>query len=365
VTPLVLANAKTLWFVTRGSGVVALILLTCAMLLGVTLGLRARSARWPRFAFADIHRNLTLLAIVFVAIHVVTTIADGYAPISVVAAFVPFTSSYRPIWLGLGAISFDLLLALVVTSLLRHRISARSWRAVHWLAYLTWPVALVHSFGTGSDARFGWLATLGFASLAIVALAVLVRAGLGAGPSHIRLGAAVAAVAAPVLVFLWYQSGPSQHGWAKRAGTPTTVLLKGTRPASSGGNVSLVQPAAAPTSFASALSGTEREVQGSDGLVTVRLSLRLRGGPRGAARIDLRGVPSGEGVSLTASGASFVPATTRSIYTGQVVGLDGQHVVVAVRDGAGHDLRLDFRLSIDGRTHAVTGVVTTGSGDGE
>jgi DMSO/TMAO reductase YedYZ heme-binding membrane subunit len=364
VTPLVLANAKTLWFVTRGSGVVALILLTCAMLLGVTLGLRARSSRWPRFAFADLHRNLTLLAIVFVTVHVVTTITDGYAPISVVATFVPFESSYRPVWLGLGAIAFDLLLALVVTSLLRHRMSARLWRAVHWVAYLTWPVALVHSFGTGSDARFGWLASLGFASLAIVALAVLVRAGLGAGPSHIRLAAAAGAVAAPILVFLWYQSGPSQHGWAKRAGTPATVLAKGARLAPSAGNVSLVRPAAPPTSFASALAGTERELQGADGLVTVRLTLHLRGGPRGAARIDLRGIPSGEGGSLTASGVSFVPATTRSVYTGQVVGLDGQHVAADVRDGAGHELRLDFRLSIDSRSHTVTGVVAT-RGDGE
>lgn len=363
MTPFVLANAKTLWFVTRGSGVVALILLTCAMLLGVTLGLRARSARWPRFAFADLHRNLTLLAIVFVAMHVITTIADGYAPISFVSAFVPFTSSYRPVWLGLGAISLDLLLALVVTSLLRHRISARFWRAAHWLAYLTWPVALVHSFGTGSDARFGWLASLGFASLGIVALAVLVRAGLGGGPSHIRLGAAAGAVAAPILVFLWYQSGPSQHGWAKRAGTPTAVLAKGARTPPAAGNVSLVQPAAAPTSFTSALSGTESELQGSAGLVTVSLTMHLRGGPRGAARIDLRGVPSGEGVSLTASGVSFVPATTRSVYTGQVVGLDGQHVVADVRDDAGHRLRLDFRLSIGSRTHAITGVVAT-TGDG-
>lgn len=363
MTSLMLANARTLWFVTRGSGVVALILLTCATLLGVTLGVRARSARWPRFAFADLHRNLTLLAIVFVTVHVVTTIADGYAPITVVAAFVPFTSSYRAVWLGLGAISFDLLLALVVTSLLRHRISARFWRAAHWLAYVTWPVALVHSFGTGSDARFGWLATLGFVSLTIVALAVLVRAGLATGPSHIRLGAAVGAVAAPILVFLWYQSGPSQHGWAKRAGTPTAVLAKG-RIARAAGNVSLVQPPSAPTSFASALAGTERELQGADGLVTVRLTLRLRGGPRGAARIDLRGVPSGEGVSLTASGVSFIPATTRSVYTGQVVGLDGQHVAADVRDGAGHGLRLDFRLSIDSRSHAVTGVVAT-RGNGE
>jgi sulfoxide reductase heme-binding subunit YedZ len=363
VTPLLLANAKTLWFVTRGSGVVALILLTCSMVLGVVLGLRARSPRWPRFAFADIHRNLTLLALAFVAVHVATTIADGYAPISVVAAFVPFASSYRPVWLGLGAISLDLLLALVATSLLRHRISPRLWRVVHWLAYAAWPVALVHSLGTGSDARFGWLAGLGFASLAIVALAVLIRVGLGDGPSLTRLGSAVAAVAAPILVFLWYQSGPAQHGWAHRAGTPAAVLAKGTRVASPAGNVSLEQPPAAPASFASALAGTERELRSPGGLVTVRLSLKLRGGPHGAVRIDLRGVPEGEGVSLTASGVSFVPATTRSVYTGQVVGLEEQRVLADVRDAAGDRLRLDFQLSIDSSTHAVTGVVTTRGGE--
>jgi DMSO/TMAO reductase YedYZ heme-binding membrane subunit len=363
MSPLLLANAKTLWFVTRGSGVVALILLTCSMVLGVVVGLRARSARWPRFAFADVHRNLTLVALAFVGVHVVTTIADGYAPISVVATFVPFASSYRPIWLGLGAISLDLLLALVVTSLLRHRISPRLWRALHWLAYLTWPLALVHSFGTGSDARFGWLAVLGFASLATISLAVLVRAGLGGGPSSARVGAAVAAVAAPVSVFLWYQSGPAQHGWARRAGTPAAVLAKGARGAGSRKSVSLEQGASAPTSFTSALSGIEREVQGSGGLVTVRLALRLRGGPGGAARIDLRGLPEGGGVSLTASGVSFVPATTRTVYTGQVSGLEDQHVVADVRDGAGDRLRLDFQLSIDDATHAVTGVVTTGGGE--
>ena len=363
MTPLLLANAKTLWFVTRGSGVVALILLTCSMVLGVVVGLRARSQRWPRFAFADVHRNLTLLAIAFVGIHVVTTIADGYAPISVAAAFVPFASSYRPVWLGLGAISLDLLIALVVTSLLRHRISPRVWRGVHWLAYVTWPVALVHSLGTGSDARFGWLAGLGFVSLATVCLAVVVRAGLGGGLRPLRLGAAVAAVAVPILVFLWYQSGPAQHGWARRAGTPTAVLAKGTHRLPAAGDVSLEQRVSAPTSFTSALSGTERQVQGSGGLVTVRLSVRLRGGPRGAARIDLRGIPENGGVSLTASGVSFVPATTRSVYTGQVVGLDGQHVVADVRDGAGHQLRLDFQLSIDTATHSVTGVVTTGDAE--
>ena len=111
---------------------------------------------------AGLHRNLTLLALVFVAAHVVTTVADGFAPIGLLDAVVPFVSPYRPIWLGLGAVAFDLLLALVVTSLLRARIGYRSWRVVHWLAYAAWPVALVHALGTGSDARIGWFALLGF-----------------------------------------------------------------------------------------------------------------------------------------------------------------------------------------------------------
>ena len=363
MTPLVLANAKSLWFVTRGSGVVALLLLTGSMVLGIVVGLRARSALWPRFAFADIHRNLTLLAIAFVGVHVVTTITDGYAPISITAVFLPFASTYRPIWLGLGALALDLLLALVATSLLRHRIAPRLWRGVHWLAYAAWPVALLHSFGTGSDARFGWLAALGLGSLAAVALAALIRIGLGAGPRTVRAGAAGAALVAPVAVFLWYESGPAQHGWARRAGTPTAVLEKGVSASPGVRNVPVAAPSSPPTSFASALSGTESQVNAPNGLVTVRLSLRLRGGPRGAARIDLRGIPEGEGVSLTASGVSFVPATTRSVYTGRVVGLEEQHVVAEVRDAAGNRLRLYFQLSIDGVSRAVTGVVTTGRGE--
>ena len=87
---------------------------------------RWHSARWPRFPSAGLHRNLTLLAIAFVAVHVVTTVADGYAPIGSADAFIPFVSPYRPVWLGLGAVAFDLLLALVLTSLLRARIGYRS-----------------------------------------------------------------------------------------------------------------------------------------------------------------------------------------------------------------------------------------------
>ena len=138
---LAAGNGTTFWYLTRGSGVVALILLTAAVAIGIVNALRWRTDHWPRFALTDAHRNLTLLSIAFVAIHVVTTVADGYAPIGLLDAVVPFRSPYRPLWLGLGAVSFDLLLALVVTSLMRGSIPARVWRGLHWLAYAAWMVA--------------------------------------------------------------------------------------------------------------------------------------------------------------------------------------------------------------------------------
>ena len=102
---------------------------------------------------------------------------DSFAPISLTASVIPFTSSYRPFWLGLGAVSFDLLLAVIVTSLARRRIGYRGWRAVHWLSYAAWPVALLHGFGTGSDVRSGWLQLLSAVCVLLVLAAVLVRIG--------------------------------------------------------------------------------------------------------------------------------------------------------------------------------------------
>ena len=111
-----------MWYLTRGSGVVTLLLLTASLCLGIAGKARLGGSRLPRFGVADLHRNLTLLAIVFLGIHVATTVADAYTPIGIKDAFVPFASSYRAFWLGLGALACDLLLALVVTSLLRQRL---------------------------------------------------------------------------------------------------------------------------------------------------------------------------------------------------------------------------------------------------
>ena len=121
-------SAKTLWYLTRGTGAVAMILLTAGVVLGVMTTARLQTLRLPRFLVSGLHRNLTLLAVAFLVVHIVSTVLDGFVPIGLKDAFLPFLSGYRPVWLGLGAVAFDLLLALIITSLARARIGVRAWR---------------------------------------------------------------------------------------------------------------------------------------------------------------------------------------------------------------------------------------------
>jgi len=107
------AGASLLWYATRATGVVALVLLTATVILGVAGTARFAAARWPRMLTAGLHRNLSLLSVAFVAAHVLTTVLDRYAPIGGISVIVPFTSPYRTFWLGLGTVSCDLLLAVI------------------------------------------------------------------------------------------------------------------------------------------------------------------------------------------------------------------------------------------------------------
>jgi sulfoxide reductase heme-binding subunit YedZ len=352
-------SGKTLWFVTRGLGVGALLLLTASVALGVLTTARLKSDRWPRFVTAGLHRNLTLLAIGFVTVHVLTTILDGYTSIGLKDAIVPFLSSYRPVWLGLGTIAFDLLLILVVTSLLRQRIGYRLWRYIHWLAYASWPIALVHALGTGSDARIGWLRLVGLSCIAVAVLAALARFAFRSGlPGSARIAGTVGALLAPVAIIGWYQSGPAKHGWALRAGTPTTLLASRRIRTVPRPTTQLVSASLPTSPFSATLTGTVHETNASGDQVVVVIRGRLRGGAGGSVRIDLRGQALQGGVSMTASGVSYVPAGTRTIYLGQVTALDGQRVFATVVDHDGAKLQLSFVLTID-----TTGGVVTGSVD--
>jgi methionine sulfoxide reductase heme-binding subunit len=142
-----------LWYIDRGSGLAALFLLTTSVVLGVISVTRVHSERWPRFAIADLHRNLALLALAFGAVHVVTSVVDSFVPITLTDAFIPFVASYKPIWLALGTIAGDLMLAVLITTALRRRLGFQAWRSVHMLSYGCWGAGVVHSIGIGSDAR--------------------------------------------------------------------------------------------------------------------------------------------------------------------------------------------------------------------
>jgi methionine sulfoxide reductase heme-binding subunit len=168
-------NDTLLWYATRGAGAVSLVLLSAVVVLGVSSVRRLEAAGWPRFLVTGLHRNLSLTAVVFLAIHIVTAVVDPFTHLGWVAAVVPFGSSYRTFWLGLGTVAVELLAAIVVTSLVRRLVTQPAWRAVHWLAYACWPMAVVHGWGTGTDSGSAWLLAVNALCMLAVAAAIGVR----------------------------------------------------------------------------------------------------------------------------------------------------------------------------------------------
>ena len=222
---LATSGPSSLWYLTRGTGLVSLVLLTMTVLLGVLSVSRWSSPRWPRFVTHGLHRNLSLLVLVVLAVHIATAELDTFAPVGWLAAAVPFMSSYRPIWLGLGTLAFDLLLALIVTSLLRARLGYRAWKASHLAAYFAWPIAFVHGLGTGTDPRVKWVMWLSWACAGAVVAAGAWRLARGwPAQRELRLLVGLASVALAVAVSVWAATGPLRPGWAKKAGTPQRLL---------------------------------------------------------------------------------------------------------------------------------------------
>ncbi|MFD0690183.1 ferric reductase-like transmembrane domain-containing protein [Actinomadura fibrosa] len=166
----------TLWYAARAFGMVSVVLLSAVLVLGLLVSARRR----PLLVLTGLHRSLSLLAVVFVATHVAAAVADGYVSIGWTDAFVPFASSYHPLWLGLGAVALDLVVALIVTSLLRARLGLRFWKAVHWLAYAAWPVAVAHGIGVGTDSAL----VLGLTAVNVTAVATALVARLRRRPPN-------------------------------------------------------------------------------------------------------------------------------------------------------------------------------------
>jgi sulfoxide reductase heme-binding subunit YedZ len=209
------------WYATRGLGAATLVVLTGAVVLGIVTATRWIGETTPGFVAADMHRNLSLLAIALLAAHVITTVLDPFAHISVRDVIVPVGAAYRPIWLGLGVTAMWVLIGVAATSLLRDRIGPRLWRLIHWVAYSAWPLAVIHGLGTGSDAQAPWLIGVVASCVAAVLFAIVLRLREGQ-PATLPIRSAAAIAVAAILVGTggWAFSGPFQPGWSAKAGTP-------------------------------------------------------------------------------------------------------------------------------------------------
>jgi Ferric reductase like transmembrane component len=344
------AGPSPLWYATRATGVMALVLLTAVVVLGVAGTARFATPTWPRVITAQLHRSLSLLAVAFVAVHVVTTVLDPYAPIGWLSAIVPFVSPYRTLWLGLGTVACDLLLAVVVTSLLRARLGYRAWQAVHWLGYACWPVALWHGLGAGTDSKLAWLLVLDAACVAAVVAAAGWRLSLArARPGPLTWLLACAALPAATAVFVVV--GPLQPGWARRAGTPLAQLA--------GNSVPAAGTAPAGGSFAGRAARTTDRASGD---VTITVTARTSA-PAQSLVITLHGAPDGAGVTLSSGTVSVSPAGAAPGYSGPVVTLDGHRLVADLRGPGGAQARATITLFI--RDAAATGTLTLGRGAGQ
>ncbi len=387
MTPMLAAatSPSAYWYLARGTGVVALVLLTASVVLGVLGSLRFSAPRWPRFAIDALHRDVSLLVLAVLVVHIVTSVLDSFAPITLTDSVIPFVSSYRPLWLGLGALSFDILLALVITSLVRRRLGFRAWRAVHWLAYASWPVAVLHGLGTGTDTKLSWMLALTAACVAAVLIAVWTRiARADPGNRRVRVPALALTIATPLGLAAFTLAGPLQDGWARRAGTPASLLGTTLTPASAAlatgtrAGASVSDPAGASASAPAGASGVSRAGAKSSSLAKapftaqlsgkatqtpepggaiVELSLRLSGGARGRLRVRMAGAPiASGGLSMTGSQVDLIADGLTSVMQGQIVSLAGQQFQASV-SGAGLKLNLRADLNIDSQTGAVTGTL--------
>jgi sulfoxide reductase heme-binding subunit YedZ len=352
----VIVGPSLLWYATRATGVVALVLLTGTVVLGVIGTARAASARWPRIVTAGLHRNLALTSAALVGVHIVTTVLDPFAPIGWIAAVIPFSSSYRPLWLSLGAIAFDLLLAVLITSMLRDRLSHRTWQAVHLLVYASWPIALWHGLGTGTDTPLAWVLAVDVACVTAVGWAVWWRLSLTSNPLSRGTGLAAVAVL-PLLTLVFVITGPLQPGWSRRAGTPSALLGGRTRTSAGSAGTGTTGTGGQPGRLVNARFTGHLSVTAGPAASerTITITGRTVAAPRENLIIVLHGTPSGSGVALSGGDVRIGQPGTASGYDGPVVELRGQQLVAAVTGQSGQR-RAQFILTISGS--AVTGTVS-------
>lgn len=180
------------WFVTRSSGIVAWVMLALSVLWGLAASTAILQDRRKPGWLLDLHSWLGGLSLSFTVIHLIALAGDDYVDFGLKEILIPFTSEWRPVAVTLGVISFYLLVAIQLTSLMRRRLPKTLWRAVHFGAFGLFVVAGLHAGFAGTDASnliYRWT-TLLLTAAVMIATVYRVLAGT------VRRNAAVARAAA-------------------------------------------------------------------------------------------------------------------------------------------------------------------------
>jgi DMSO/TMAO reductase YedYZ heme-binding membrane subunit len=346
------------WDTARAGGFAAYILLSVAVSVGLVLRNRWQTPKWPRIVTNELHGYLSLLALVFIVVHVLAVLVDPFTRFGLAEVLVPFVSHYRPVWMGLGIVALYLLLAVWLSSRVRTHIGYTTWRRIHVLAYGVYVAATIHGLGTGSDTRSIWAPVVYATSVAVVgglaARRLLVPAARGQRrrPALAAVGGVLVAVTA-----VWAVAGPLAAHWGARAGgvsgnrAAVASRLDATRQSTAVTRLGRVR-----TPFRASFDGT-MDVRPVDaaGRVTIRIDGALRGGTRDHLEIYLQGVPLDDGgVGLEQSRVRMGAET--ALYSGTIVGLDGSQLVASVHSSS-QDVRLAIDLDLSRQGGLVTGSV--------
>jgi len=165
-------HGQFFWITTRAAGSVALVAASVSLCVGLLMSGRMIKGRGIDLRVA--HEALSLTALVALAIHVVSLLADSFFHPSLLDVTVPFVSGYREPWMSIGIIGGWGLAALGLSYYARGMIGPDRWRRLHRWTAAAWALGLVHSIGEGTDdGRMWFLAMTG--AVALPALALLIQ----------------------------------------------------------------------------------------------------------------------------------------------------------------------------------------------
>jgi hypothetical protein len=327
------------WDTARAGGFVAYILVTISIALGLALSLRWYSRSWPRWATTDLHRYITLLALVFTGVHSLAIWLDPYMAFTPAEVLVPFMTHYRPIWVALGIVAAYLLVAIWLSERIQKRIGYAWWRRLHYLTFGVWGLATIHGLTTGTDTRTGWALLIYAGSALLVGwlLAIRLLGKSGQPAPHPKIAMATGAAALAALLFII--SGPLRPGW-------NAFANNGNGSGGRGGTAS-VASSVLHVPFTAQLQGSMNQSGGGSNNLTVQINATLSGGEQGDLQIVLNGQPDGNGSLMVNGGTVTLSPQNAAACSGNLTSFNGNQMSAVCQDGAGNQVHLDMTIEGD------------------